>query len=172
MRSSTRPPLSVSSTGAIASAAVFTALAPMASRTSTSRCTIDMGPVGESGRLRTWMARGPPPSRLMVGLVSASVSESTSVWAKDGAIAAAGGVGNVQQLHLGNHHGFAAAGEKAAAVACQARGKTHRGHDRGFLNDHRHEAVRAVDLEIGGNAQRQTEAADNVFNQVVGRPRG
>ena len=65
MRSRTRPPVSVSMRGAINSAMVLTALAPIASRTSTCRWTTNIVPSSVGMR---WQVRRfrPPPSLIMV----------------------------------------------------------------------------------------------------------
>ncbi len=79
IRRRTLPPVRASSLGARRSQTVFTVLAPMASRTSTSTCTITMGPRGVSN-WRTSISRTPPPSRTSRGSMVLASSISSSLW--------------------------------------------------------------------------------------------
>ncbi len=64
--------------GASASHAVLTALAPIASRQSSVRCTISIGPTVVPSMTRTSMSRAPPPSSTRTGSVSSASASSSS----------------------------------------------------------------------------------------------
>ena len=77
MRSSTLPPVSPSRKSDSASAIVFTAFAPIALRTSTSRCAMTIGPRTVC-RTRTSMSLAPPPTSLRTGSCSLAISRIRS----------------------------------------------------------------------------------------------
>ena len=92
MRSRTVPPVISSTSGATASAMVLTVLAPMASRTSTIRCSTSIGPRGVSANTCASMSWQPPPrpistwSRLLASLTMRSRSRSRATRAPCGSV--------------------------------------------------------------------------------------
>jgi hypothetical protein len=78
-------------------------------------------------------------------------------------------IGQAAQLDLRDHQRFAHLGAEAAGVAHHARGvRGGRDHARLF-DDHRHEAVFAVDLHVERDPERQGVGAEHVLDQLVGR---
>ena len=81
-------------------------------------------------------------------------------------------IGHADHLDLRPHDRARARRLEAAAVARELRHERRRGDDRGFLDDHRHEHVAAVDPEVAGDGERQFERADHVLDHPVGDAEG
>jgi len=73
----------------------------------------------------------------------------------------------VDQLDLPNHHRVVGLRRNAGRQRA-FRHVARCGDNRRLLQRHRHEQLFAVDLEVGGDTERQREAADDVLNHTVG----
>ena len=177
MRSPKRPPPSSATRGAMASATVFTRLAPMASRQSTCRCTTTppaLQRAGRRGRRRRRRCarpgcaarrRGPP-----AGAPPPQASSRISCWCARSRSTRGRHVGHADDLHLGGHHRLVGLGLEAAPAAHHARGVRGGGDHRRLLDRHRHQVVPAVDQEVEPQPQRQGVDADGVLHQPSASP--
>ena len=159
----------------MASATVFTRLAPIASRQSTCTCTTTPRLASAPGAtaspsppaMRTSRLRGPPPRATSRG-TAARARARISCWCARSRSTVAGMSGTPDNLHLRGHHRLVGLGLEAAARAHHARGVRGGGDHRRLLDRHRHQVVLAVDQEVEPQAQRQGVDADGVLHQPVG----
>ena len=75
---------------------------------------------------------------------------------------------HLQQLDLPDHDGFVAVGGETAVLQTALRHVGGCGHHAGLLEAKGNEVVRAVDHEIGGDANGQGHGADHVLNHPIG----
>ena len=127
----------------------------MASRQSSSRCTMIIGPAGVSGKNGAPRRRGSRRRLATIDGCSGSISAAKLGPRRPVRPGRRRRVGHVQQLHLTDHHRLAAAGVETAAGPRQA-GRIADGRDhRGLFDGHGDQVVAAVDQEVDAQAQRQ-----------------
>ena len=166
IRSSVRPPAICATRGATASAIVLTALAPIASRTSTTRCTTTYV-CRELGTNRTTRSRTPPPMGDQGRVLGIGQGDQLRC-RRQQAQACRGRVGYVEHLDLRLHQRWGGRGDEPAVVPGHPREVARRRHHRRLLGGHRDEDVAPVDAEVGGDAHWHAQHADDVLHHVVG----
>ncbi len=77
------------------------------------------------------------------------------------------GIGHVCQVNLSREQRLVTVRLEAAAAAGECRGKTQARDDRRLFDDHRCQAIDAVDHEIRRDRKGQTKNADDVFDDLV-----
>ncbi len=77
------------------------------------------------------------------------------------------GIRHVHGLDLRNHQRAGHRRRKTGVVGL-ARGVTYSRHHRRLLGGHRHQHVLAIDLHVGGNADRHVHCRHHVLDQLVG----
>ena len=75
--------------------------------------------------------------------------------------------GDIEELNLADHARRVGLGCKAAAFSGQLGSEREPGNHRGFLDGHGHQDVAPVDLQVGGDAQRQAVNRDHVLDHAV-----
>ena len=134
---------------AMASTMVLTILAPMASRTSTSKWTMIMAPSRVSGKGRTSRFTAPPPRETSRGWVASAAAISSSFCESRALEATSTSGRSATQLDLTDHDGRIGSRHDSSSLSKQFGCVTGCCNDRGLLHHHRDEKVLIVDAEIG-----------------------